>query len=123
MAGTSNTELVREFWQKVLDQGDTSLIASMLSPSYTFNGQAQTATEVATWIQSIHKELPDLHFTIDDLFGDGDKVAIRWTLLGTEAGTKKRITTTATNVITIAGGLAVSNWQNPANPQPTPVGG
>jgi hypothetical protein len=103
--------LVREFWEEVLNQGDTSPIAKLLSPDYTFNGQAQSAEAVGAWATSLHQQYAPLTFTIDDLLGEGDKVAIRWTLQATDDG--KAVTTSGTNIITFdARPQAVSNWQN-----------
>lgn len=104
-------KMVREFWEAVLNQGDTSSVATVLSPAYTFNGQAQSPDGVAGWVTALHQQFAPLHFTIDDLLGQGDKIAIRWTLEATEKG--HAVTTSGTNIITFdATPQAVSNWQN-----------
>ena len=54
---------------------------------------------------------PDLHITIEDMFGEGDKVAIKWTFHATHSGTyqdipatKKQVTMTGIDIYTIKNG-------------------
>jgi predicted ester cyclase len=102
---------VGRFWEDVLGKGDVNGLGKGLSPSYTFNGQPQSGEQVAAWITSLHQQMPDLVFTVNDLLGEGEQVAIRWTLVATRDGQK--VTTSGTNIITFGSdGLALSNWQN-----------
>ena len=62
---------------------------------------------------------PDLHFTIQDQFADGDKVATRWTGTGTQTGalmgiapTGKRSTVTGITIDLYQNGKAVESWVN-----------
>jgi steroid delta-isomerase-like uncharacterized protein len=61
---------------------------------------------------------PDLHYTIDDMVAEGDKVAVRVTLNATHKGeglgfppTGKSITTTAAFFYRVAGGKIVEALQ------------
>jgi predicted ester cyclase len=108
--------LVQEFWEQVFNEGQYAIIDKTLSAAYVFNGDPQTPAGVQAWVESLRAAMPDMHFDIDDLLGDGDKVAIRWTLVGTDAKTKTKVTTSGTNIITFAGGQAISNWQNGGTP-------
>ena len=60
---------------------------------------------------------PDLHFTVEDLIAEGDKVVARLTASGAQQGvfmgispTGKRTTVTAIDIIRIAGGKFVEHW-------------
>ena len=60
---------------------------------------------------------PDQHFTIDDIFAEGDKVAVRYTITGTHKGnfmgvppTNKKIKLWAIEVDHIVGGKYVECW-------------
>jgi steroid delta-isomerase-like uncharacterized protein len=60
---------------------------------------------------------PDLHFTIDDMVAEGDKVAARITITGTHKGeymgappTNKKITIRAIAIERFAGGKIVEEW-------------
>jgi steroid delta-isomerase-like uncharacterized protein len=60
---------------------------------------------------------PDIHFTIDDMFAEGDKVAVRLTVTGTNKGafrgippTNKKVTLWMIQIDRIAGGKFVEGW-------------
>jgi len=68
---------------------------------------------VATW----RSAFPDLHFTLEDLLVDGDKVVARWTCRGTHQGvfrgsapTGKRVTFTGMTISRLAQGKIVEQW-------------
>ena len=60
---------------------------------------------------------PDLHFTIDDIVVEGDKVAMRYTMTGTHRGefkgippTNKKVTAWAIEIDRVVGGKFVEGW-------------
>lgn len=60
---------------------------------------------------------PDLHFTVEDLIAEGDRVACRITTRGTHTGdfqgippTGKRVTQTGIDILRLAGGKIVERW-------------
>ena len=62
---------------------------------------------------------PDLHFTVEDIIADQDKVVTRLTCRGTQQGafmgippTGKQATTTAIDINRFAGGKSVEHWLN-----------
>jgi len=61
---------------------------------------------------------PDLHFTIDDIVAEGDKVAVRFTFSGTHKGeimgippTNKKLTIWGINIYRVVGGKFVEGWE------------
>ncbi len=62
---------------------------------------------------------PDLHFTLEDLIAEGDKVVARWSSRGTHQGelfgvppTGKLVTSTGINIARIRDNRIVETWQN-----------
>jgi predicted ester cyclase len=62
---------------------------------------------------------PDLHFTVEDIIAEGDKVVTRLTCRGTQQGafmgippTGKQATVTAIDINRFAGGKSVEHWLN-----------
>jgi steroid delta-isomerase-like uncharacterized protein len=60
---------------------------------------------------------PDLQVTVQDLIAEGDKVAARYTISGTQQGefqgipaTGKHVTITETDIYRIVGGKIVEHW-------------
>jgi steroid delta-isomerase-like uncharacterized protein len=66
-----------------------------------------------------HSAFPGFTMTIDDMVGEGDKVAIRWTFRGTHKGelmgvpaSGKRVEITAHETYRCADGKVVEGWAN-----------
>lgn len=110
-----NKEATRIFFNGVFNDGITDIVKLSLADSYTYNGHPSKIDGTIKWAESLRKSYPDLHFTINDLLGDGHKVAIRWTMTGTGSDGIK-ITTSGTNILTFKDGKAISNWQNGGTP-------
>ena len=62
---------------------------------------------------------PDLHYTIEDMVAEGDKVVIRVTVSGTHRGefmgvapTNKRVSWTSIIISRIVNGIIVERWAN-----------
>ena len=65
----------------------------------------------------VFKAFPNIHLTIDDILVDGNKVATRWTLTGTQKGefmghppTNKKVTVWGITIDRVAGGKFVESW-------------
>jgi len=68
-------------------------------------------------VSAFSSAFPDLHFTIDDMFAEGDRVALRVTAAGTNKGafrgippTNKKVTVEMIQVDRIVGGKFVEGW-------------
>jgi predicted ester cyclase len=65
---------------------------------------------------------PDLHFTIDDIVAEGDKVVVRYTWTGTHKGgfmgippTNKKVTMWEIQMAKVVGGKIVEVWSRSDN--------
>ena len=68
-------------------------------------------------VSEFYGAFPDLHFTIDDMVVEGDKVAVRLTATGTHKGefrgiapTNKKVTVWEIQIDRVAGGKFVEGW-------------
>ena len=73
--------------------------------------------EIKQYMSEFLNAFPDMHFTIDDIFVEGDKVAVRYTLSGTHKGelwgvppTNKKGTMWVIEISHIVGGKVVEVW-------------
>ena len=108
-----NKESVSRFFNEVFNNGNMALVDETIAPGYTYNGSPTTAEETKQWATGLRAAFGSLHFTIDEILGEGEKVAIRWTMVGTDLKTSQKLTTSGTNIITNnAHGQAIANWQN-----------
>ena len=62
---------------------------------------------------------PDLHLTIEDMFGEGDRVVGRYTYRGTHKGdfmgippTGKQVAVTGISIMRVANGKFLEEWIN-----------
>jgi predicted ester cyclase len=49
-------------------------------------GDLNDVDAVKSYIAAVRTAFPDLRFTIEDPFGEGERVAVRWSLVGTQTG-------------------------------------
>ena len=125
---TRNKENVSRFFNEVFNKGNMALVDETIAPGYTYNGHPTTAAETKAWATGLRQAFGGLQFTIDEILGEGEKVAIRWTMIGTDVKTNQKLSTSGTNIITNdAEGRAIANWQNGGTMQSlqpvTPPGG
>ncbi len=86
----TNEAIVRDFLTRAFNQGDLSAIEAYNSPN-GIDHQEPAGTDIITHLKEVVTALrtafPDLHFEIHELLADGEMVAIRCTMTGTQTGT------------------------------------
>ncbi len=111
--------IARRFFEEVWNQGNEEAIDAYLaaetvgnSPSFG-TGREAFRDQWRTW----RAAFPDIHFAVEDLVGEGDKVVTRWTMTGTHRGafwgipaTGRRVTVTGMSLDRIADGRIVSGF-------------
>ncbi len=80
MSLEDNKALVRRFIDEVFNAGNTAAIADFCIPGSMFAGGIEGQ------IKAMKMGFPDNHLTIDDILAEGNKVAIRVTIHGTNTG-------------------------------------
>jgi steroid delta-isomerase-like uncharacterized protein len=78
-------------WVEGLNRGDTSVADQSFAQDCIIHisGVPQPVRGVGAWkelLQGFLTAFPDLKFTIEDHFVDGDRVAMRWSAKGTHRG-------------------------------------
>jgi predicted ester cyclase len=80
----------RRVWEEVFNKGNLEIVPEFFAPSYSFRSplgiEAKGPESFKQMVVMMRTALPDLHVTIDDIFGEGDKVATRFTITGTFKG-------------------------------------
>jgi predicted ester cyclase len=75
-----NKVLVQRFMDEVMNTGNTDAIADFCVLGSMFAGG------IAGQIKAMRTAFPDLHFTIDQMLAEGNKVALRVTTHATNSG-------------------------------------
>ena len=121
MSTEANKASMRRFYDEVFNKKNKAAIDEFIDPNQVdhdappgtpggLKGAKQTITMYLT-------AFPDLHFTVEDLIAEGDKVVARLTVRGTHQGifmgippTGKKATSTAIDINRIVGGKSVEHW-------------
>jgi steroid delta-isomerase-like uncharacterized protein len=124
MSTEENKALARRFTEEGFSTGNLALADEIVAPNFVNydpgtpplpsgpEGYKQLVT-------AYHTAYPDLQMNVEDLFAEGDKVAVRWAARGTHTGqlgdippTGKQMTITGISVLTIAGGKVTEQYTN-----------
>jgi predicted ester cyclase len=86
----ANKALIRRLFEEVIPSGDAARMRALFTEDWVDHdplpGQPPGLDGAEYVIGTMHGAYPDVHFTIDDLLAEGDRVTIRFTLLGTNTG-------------------------------------
>jgi len=106
-----------------LNRGNLDVIDQLFSPTFVFH-----SPDAPNWprglegarkmVMSGRTTIPDLHATAEDIFAEGDRVAVRWSFSGTYQGESgpgfptpgEKITTVAISTYRFANGKIEEDW-------------
>ena len=100
-----------KFFEQVFNRKDYDVVADMLNPNYKFNGVPTSAADTIAWAKGLHQKFPDLHFTIETILGEDEKVALRWRMNVTDPASGKKGYISGTNILVFVNGQALTNDQ------------
>jgi predicted ester cyclase len=106
-----NKSLTVKFFERVFNQQDYDIVPSMLSPDYKYNGKTTSAADTVAWAKALRQKYPDLHFIIEAILGEDEKVALRWRMTVTDSSSGTKGYVTGTNIIVFVDGKALTNDQ------------
>lgn len=112
------------FVEEVINQGNFDVVQELFSPNYLDHNLppgAAPGLDSVKQVQSMFRNaFPDVHFTIEDMVGEGDEVATRVTGSGTHKGdfmgippTGKRATWSSMGFFRVTDGKIVEHWGIP----------
>jgi steroid delta-isomerase-like uncharacterized protein len=91
---------------EMFNEGNLSIADEIISPNYVYQspaGELKGPEGMKQMVQTFRTAFPDGTFTIDDMVGEGDQVAVRYTLTGTLKGEYYGIPPTGKQVNITAG--------------------
>jgi steroid delta-isomerase-like uncharacterized protein len=91
---TENARTVADFMDAVWNRGDLQAVDRFLADEYTIHSDPGDPWDGATLSRAAFKErlvtsrapFPDLHFDLTDVIAEDDRVAIAWSMRGTQTG-------------------------------------
>jgi steroid delta-isomerase-like uncharacterized protein len=121
MSTEDNKAVVRRFYEEVMNQKNRAVLDQVFdlnvvdhfAPPGTPGGLEGARQTLGMFLSAF----PDLHFTVEDLIAEGDKVVARATLSGTQQGTfmgipatGKHVTIRGIEINRFEGGKSVEHW-------------
>lgn len=117
----ANKRLVRRFYKEVYGDWNMALVGEVVSPQFTSHdwpeGSPTGRQGFEAFYSAIRTALPDARYEVDDLIAEGDKVVVRWRLLGTHQGefrgiaaTGRPITLEGIAIYRVDAGKLVERW-------------
>lgn len=97
----------------ILNSGDLDAMSAIVTSDVVFRNPPAVIRGVEALrkvIAGLRAAFPDLRFTLEDEFGEGDKVATRWVMKGTQ-GTRK-MDVTGMDIFLFADGKIKEIWVN-----------
>ncbi len=119
----ANEQLVRRFFEEVWNRKNEAAIDDLLAPDCIAYGLPDPDAvlhgreEFKAVLRLFIGAFPDVKFTVHDVIAAGDRVAVRWSSLGTHLGphlgfapTNKSLTLDGATIGIIRGGLIAQAW-------------
>jgi len=89
MSVEHNKTIARRFFEEFLVEGKSDVHDSSFAPHlayHVYGVSTHTHQSITAIVQDFHQGITNRSVTIDDLFGEGDRVALRFSLTGTHSG-------------------------------------
>ena len=77
------------FIEEVLNNRNLAIMEEFVAPEYILQGSqppVQGPDGYRRFIEGVLVSFPDIHFTFEDFFTTGDKIALRWSMRATQQG-------------------------------------
>lgn len=120
MSAEDNKALARRGFEETMNQRNLAVLDELHVPDFVFHAASRTIQGREPFKQFISMFLtafPDLHVTIEDMIGEGDRVVVRFTYGGAHKGdfmgippTGKQVTVTGIGIIRVANGKILEEW-------------
>jgi predicted ester cyclase len=122
MSTEANKIVVRHVFEEIFNRGNLAAADELIHPDLVEHANIplcatgpETIRQVANFCRSI---LPDVHFAIEEMVAEGDKVFARTTLTGTNKGefqgrppTNKPVLSAQYHIARLVDGKMVEHWE------------
>ena len=117
----ANKKLIRRFYKEVYGDWSMAMVDEVLSPRFMSHDWPEDGPRgrrgFEVFYSAIRAALPDARYEVDDMVAEGDKVVVRWRLLGTHQGDFRGIVPTGQSIALkgiaiyrVEGGQLMERW-------------
>jgi predicted ester cyclase len=114
MSTEENKAVMQRIWNEILNEGKTEKSNELVANDYVYHGPGgheikgiEGFKKFMTWI---YNSFPGVHFTLDDLIAEGDKVVSFFTMKGTHKS-NKQVNFQGIVISRIVSGKEVEVWE------------
>ncbi len=112
-----NKLLVRRLYEECINQDKLELLTELIATDFVDGHGKGGFAEFENGIKAVRAGFPDVKFAVEDLIGEGNRIAVRWTFQGTHTGTfastapsHKKVTQIGNVIFEILNGRIVQAW-------------
>ena len=114
MSIEENKAMEQRIWEELLNGGKTERMNELIAIDYVYHGpgghEIKGIEGLRKFITWLHTSFPNIHFTVDDLIAEGDRVVSFWTMKGTHKS-NKQVKQQGIIISRIASGKVVESWE------------
>ena len=114
-----NKSIVRAYLEEAWSKKNPGAVDIYFSPDFVqrAGGVGPGREGVRASLETVNGAFSDLHYHVEDIFGEGDKVCWRWMLHGHHTGafmgfaaTGRAVTVTGIDIVRVADGKIIEHW-------------
>lgn len=112
-----NKEVVRTLYEECINGGRLEMLEALIAPDFDGPKGERGPHEYRATIDAVLTGFPGVRFQVEDLFGEGDRVAARWTFHAIHGGpfvglppSRARVTQTGNVIFQLRDGQIVRTW-------------
>jgi predicted ester cyclase len=116
-ATEANKRVVHRLFHDGMNQGRFELVEQLIAPSFVGATGERGPSAFVNVVAGLRAAFPDIHYTLDDVIAEGDRVVVRWTWTGTHRNayrgfetTNKRVKNTAIAIFELEGEKLTRAW-------------
>jgi predicted SnoaL-like aldol condensation-catalyzing enzyme len=124
MNAEANKEFVRNHFEEFVNRKNLDIAEKNFAPEYQEHGsdappgQPPGPAGPKLYLAAAFKRFPDIHVTIEDIIGEGDKVVVRNTWRATDSTSGRKIQFSGIVIWRLAHGQLVERWAYLEAPHP-----
>ena len=112
-ARTDNKAIARRYFAEILNKGSAAAIDSIVAADVVFRNPPIVVKGIADFrklVAALRSAFPDLNFTLEDELAEGNKVATRWVMRGTQGA--RKVDVSGMDIFLIENGKIREIWVN-----------
>lgn len=118
-----NKQVIVRWTEDVWNNGNLQQVGELVSDRCIRHDSGKparriTVAENVERIASFRKQVPDLHFTNDDLVAEGDRVVARFSMTGTDPEKREPFAFSGIEIFRVQAGRIVETWSSETAPGP-----